>query len=403
MLNDMTISLLVIGALIIVFVIGYNRFQASRMKQPKHSSQPPSQQSDTEPSIDSSLHDTATTQPDFEINPYAGDAVQQHEDADRGVIETDADAHADALDDLQLTESTDHEMSQPVDVEPSKTSIKLNLPASVFAEIDSIVQFDLSSEIHQQSLLEDLISKLMPPAGLQSMLQIFALSEAGEWHHHEQLQANARYQRLILALQLVSRDGPISEQNVQQFSKLVEYLEKQLDCHAEWIANAAMLEMANELDQFCISVDKTLKLHLLHGNAGRFTGTKFRGLAESSGLQLQQGVFVYLGDQAQTLYTIENIERNPFNADMLRTVVLKGVSFQLDIPRTAKCAETFNIMLQTAKKMETALSGIFVDDQQREIAEVQLERIRQQLKLIQTQMLTRGIPSGSDAALRLFK
>jgi FtsZ-interacting cell division protein ZipA len=88
---------------------------------------------------------------------------------------------------------------------------------------------------------------------------------------------------------------------------------------------------------------------------------------------------------------------------MLRTVVLKGVTFQLDIPRTADCAEVFDVMLDIAKKMETALGGVLVDEQQRELSELHLEKINQQIKLIQDQMNARGIPSGCDTALRLFR
>jgi DNA-binding transcriptional regulator YiaG len=59
-------------------------------------------------------------------------------------------------------------------------------------------------------------------------------------------------------------------------------------------------------------------------------------------------------------------------------------------------------MLLIAKKMEQALSASLIDDRQKELSDHQIEKIRQQLKLIQTHMTTRGIPSGSPVALRLF-
>jgi FtsZ-interacting cell division protein ZipA len=63
----------------------------------------------------------------------------------------------------------------------------------------------------------------------------------------------------------------------------------------------------------------------------------------------------------------------------------------------------FDVMLDIAKKMETALGGVLVDEQQRELSELHLEKINQQIKLIQDQMNARGIPSGCDTALRLFR
>jgi FtsZ-interacting cell division protein ZipA len=59
-------------------------------------------------------------------------------------------------------------------------------------------------------------------------------------------------------------------------------------------------------------------------------------------------------------------------------------------------------MVASAKNIASALSGALVDDHQRELSDAQLEKIRQQLKLIQVQMTVRGIVPGSPLALRLF-
>jgi microsomal dipeptidase-like Zn-dependent dipeptidase len=52
--------------------------------------------------------------------------------------------------------------------------------------------------------------------------------------------------------------------------------------------------------------------------------------------------------------------------------------------------------------MVLALHGTLVDDHQRELSDAQIEKIRQQLKLIQVQMTVRGIAPGTPLALRLF-
>jgi hypothetical protein len=43
-----------------------------------------------------------------------------------------------------------------------------------------------------------------------------------------------------------------------------------------------------------------------------------------------------------------------------------------------------------------------VDDHQRELNDAKIEKIRQQLRLIQVQMTVKGIAPGSPVALRLF-
>ena len=142
--------------------------------------------------------------------------------------------------------------------------------------------------------------------------------------------------------------------------------------------------------------------HVVNGAAGRFTGTKFRGLVEANGLVLRDdGAFV-LSEEGAILFTVVNMEKNPFNLEMIKTAVIKGVSFQMDLARTPQCTETFNRMVLIAKSIALALSGNLVDDHQRELSDAQIEKIRQQLKLIQVQMTVRGVPTGSPLALRLF-
>ena len=82
--------------------------------------------------------------------------------------------------------------------------------------------------------------------------------------------------------------------------------------------------------------------------------------------------------------------------------VVKAVTFQLDIPHVQNCAEAFNHMVQVARQMETGLNAVLVDDHNRMLTDIQIEKIRQQLKIIQAKMLVRGIVPGSDSALRLF-
>ena len=78
------------------------------------------------------------------------------------------------------------------------------------------------------------------------------------------------------------------------------------------------------------------------------------------------------------------------------------MTFRLDIPRVKNCLEAFNHMVLTARQMETSLSARLVDDNHRPLGEPQIEQIRQQLKIIPGKMVARGIPPGSDNALRLF-
>ncbi len=82
--------------------------------------------------------------------------------------------------------------------------------------------------------------------------------------------------------------------------------------------------------------------------------------------------------------------------------MVKAVTFQLDIPHVNQCSEAFSQMVQVARQMEIGLNAVLVDDNNKVLGDIQIEKIRQQLKVIQATMLVRGIVPGSDSARRLF-
>ncbi len=449
MQNEMTMVMVMIGATIICLVLVYNFWQGMRFKRKKRAaaeaaaalgkSDQLEQSDEFSQSIQNQSSDTQTAyqsdDEDADEQPWAATASVLHEDnqldqpADDEAV-TQASVGEISADDYQL--DTDEIATQEVmqqstsanaaasaspaaaltgnsgaaDKPASNVSHLHALPANLSRDVDSIVKFSFASALNGATLDGATISQALAahpvPEGINKPVQILLQGNLVEWLSISQLTPDYSCSAMLVALQLVNRDGAVSAEAIQQFVDWVASLQQQLDVPAEWLTHTAIAADANALDQFCLSVDKTLKLHIMHGAAGRFTGTKLRGLAESSGLNLEQGIFCYTLKDGRVAYTLENMEMNPFNPYMLRTVVLKGVTLKLDIPRTAKCSEHFDHMLATAKKMQAALNAVLVDEQMREISEAQLERIRQQIKLIETQMQARGMPPGSDLALRLF-
>ena len=383
MIDELTMTLIVIGLTLILLVLVFNHWQAKKIRAAKKNEleksraefqdeilkdDPPAPTSSSE-SVDSSAFEDENIQTDLEESSPSNIP-----------LESEGEAHL------------SDEQGSPV-ADSAEEQTKPSFPDTVDPSIDLIVLFEVSSVSSA--------ANLNPPA-LSKGLQILALKEDGSWIPVNDLAPNTKIQQLLIALQMVNRDGAMTATDLERFKDWIDTLESTLVCQAKWTSPSNPVEYAIQLDQFCISVDKTLHFQLKHGQGGRFTGTKFRGLVESSGLVLDNGVFVYFAENQLAGYCIENMEMNPFNSDMLRSVVLKGITFKLDIPRCFKCSEVFNHMLMTAQKMETALAAELVDEGQRLLSEAQLEKIRQQVKLIQTNMTSRGIPAGSNTALRLF-
>lgn len=310
--------------------------------------------------------------------------------------------------------STDKVQSQTDDAKPEIPA--QNLPAKLYAQVDFIAVLHLAAEstVDQiSSTLKNDFDGYDKPVFLHVQtpdLRWLLLSDVSSKPEF----ADQKISKITCSLQLADRAGPVSRSILNRFQLAVESLGLDIDAQVEWQSTTDPAADAVALDAFCIDVDKTMGFHLLHGENGAFTGTKLRGLAEAQGLELAtDGSFKYYDEATKKQassgsvtptpsFVMFNRDHNPFSPEMLRQSVVKGITFQLDIPHVTNCTEAYNHMVLVAKQMETGLHAQLVDDNSKPLGDMQIEKIRHQLKIIQATMLTRGIVPGSDVAHRLF-
>lgn len=320
-------------------------------------------------------------------------------------VESPASEVLSAYEDTLVSPQAQNELIQEVDQHQHieaidfPTKISIHTPDAMNEEVDLIAHFHFTDPMKFELFLQnvEVFNRLDKP------VLSFGLDKNSHWNALGHASQSLELTEAAFSLQLADRAGAVTEDTLSQFQQLITEMALKFNVEPTWLGVKDVLAYAQSLDEFCLEVDKTMHLHLVSGSAGRFTGTKFRGLAEANGLTLSSnGEYQSLSPTGHVNFTLVNIENNPFTNDMLKSSLLKGVSFSLDIPRADHCAEAFNQMLLIAKKMEQALSASLIDDRHKELSDHQIEKIRQQLKLIQTHMTTRGIPSGSPVALRLF-
>lgn len=274
-----------------------------------------------------------------------------------------------------------------------------SMPEEVDEQVDLIARAALPGTVDIAALLQAIGQ--MPK--FDKPVRWFLQDEHGFWRVLNADLPSAVYPQLACALQLADRAGAVSQGSLMAFQEQVLNLVTILGGKLEWHGAIEPLEYAAELDRFCIEVDVMVGFHILQGASGSFAGSKLRGLAEAGGMVLQDdGAFHLLDEQGRTLFTLVSQDQRPFKPETLRTVFYRGVSFQLDVPKVANCAEAFNRMVDFARQMEAALEGTLVDDNQRELGETEIEKIRQQLKAIQSKMVSRFILPGTPTAIRLF-
>ncbi len=285
------------------------------------------------------------------------------------------------------------------------------LPDAVHAQIDLTAMLFANQKISHQALCNmiESIDEIRLP------MMIFGLDSADKWHlvqsnqttHSNISTGNLHYKLAACSLQLADRGGPIAKNTLNKFQYAVESMGLELNAHVEWQGSGDVLQRAVELDQFCIEVDQLINVHIAQGEVP-IHGTKFRGLAEASGMTLQDdGRFYYYanGDSASEkgpLFVAVDGNHQAFTAENLRNNVLKAVTFQLEIPKVPNCEQAFNQMILVAQKLSSSLNANLVDDNQKILGDLQIEKIRQQLKIIHATMVARGVMPGSVASMRLF-
>lgn len=285
-------------------------------------------------------------------------------------------------------------------------SLDVTLPKELHGQIDLIALIYLVSEMPLGELKPHFASLLKT---FDKPTSIFLLNENNAWLTLTATEAlssglNTPVSRICCSMQLADRAGAVSSSTLQTFQANVDGLGLALNAQLVWQNALDALSTANTLDAFCAEVDQTVRFHLKHGENGAFTGTKFRGLAEAQGFVVaENGAFKFFDATSnRLLFSMVNFDNHPFNLDMLRSSVVKGVTFELDIPHVKNCTEVFSQMVQVARQMEMGLNAVLVDDNKKILGEVQVEKIRQQLKVIHAKMLVKGIVPGSDEASRLF-
>ena len=285
------------------------------------------------------------------------------------------------------------------DLHQKTQGIQANLPSVIHPQIDltAILYATKNIGVNEMQALKTTITDI----GLSTMLH--GLDSEDKWHLLGESAPSANFKQVACSAQLADRCGPIAKNLLNKFQFAVEDSGLALNAHVEWQGSGDALQRAIELDQFCIEVDQMISVHLTQTESP-IHGTKFKGLAEANGLTLSaDGKFQSVSNgKDEPLFVLIDTNNQPFTAENLRTNVLKSVTFQIEIPKVANCEQVFNQMIIMAQKMATSLNARLVDDNQRLLGDLQIEKIRQQLKVIHATMVARGIMPGSPASMRLF-
>ena len=264
--------------------------------------------------------------------------------------------------------------------------------------LDFVVRLDAETAV-ADSVIDEITAKT---AKLGKPIRISGFDpQAGTWSDVAPGEGG-RYTRLRVALQIVNRSGPITSSRLTAFCDAIKDCAGRIPAAVECPDVTDATNRARDLDAFCAGVDVAVGVNVIAGGGGMFSGAKIRELAQGAGFRLEpDGVFHYGDAQRRTLFTLDNHEPAPFLPERVRSLSTKGLTLLLDVPRAAG-GDVFDRMIEIANQFATTLGGQLVDDNRAPLSDVGVARIREQVRSIHASMETRGIPAGSPRALRLF-
>jgi len=214
--------------------------------------------------------------------------------------------------------------------------------------------------------------------------------------------SGGRYAHLRMALQLVNRGGPLDSTVLAAFCGAAQ------ECAQHYAATAncpnveASLAKAQDLDAFCADVDVAIGINVV-ASSGKFSGTRIRSLAEAAGFKLESsGLFFYRDEARRTLFTLDNHEPQPFLPEQMKHLSTAGMTLLLDVARVPDGHGALELMVDIGRELARELGGMLVDDNRVPLTDNSVRAIQQQLKAIHAKMEARGMPAGSERALRLF-
>jgi len=281
------------------------------------------------------------------------------------------------------------------DLSISEKYLLSNLPKNIYRDIDAIAFIRLNKATHATSKLNlrDFIE--LPHA------YCFIRRNEDEWQSTEDLTGSASFDQILIAIQLVDRQGPISQAHTQTFRMLSEKTKNDLDGSLIWLSHSNIEEDAKELNQFCALVDHMMTLTLIPKNNGMFDNEKLIETLKIDGFKVNKdGYHEFKGRDKHPLFRVTSLNQQPlsFNLDPY----IQGILFQMDLPLTLSCKESFDAMLESITNFQKVLECMLVDSNKKELNVNLIERSRYQVEKIENQMVAKNIIPGSSCARRLF-
>lgn len=292
----------------------------------------------------------------------------------------------------------------PSRVEPADVAEEpIAAPASALppSPLDSALEYIARLRFAQPARLS--FSRLID--GLRRLgkpVRAYGLRQDGVWEVISPNPATA-YEAVELAVQLADRTGPVSESLLDAFCRVLYQFATEHGGAVSCTERKAAVDRARDLDRFCLEVDVLIGLNIVAREGQSLRGEDIDAVATEAGMVLgEDGAYVLHDERGHLLFSLANQEETPFPPGGVG-LSTHGISLLFDVPRIAQGLSVFDRMNDLGFQLAERLKGRVVDDTGRAVTEDSLMKDRQRLNAFYARMEARGIPAGSERALRLFR
>ena len=353
-MSELQISLIVLGALVILAVVGFNWWQDRRARRKMQDSLP-----------------AVEDDPLLDDGQPARDAPRREPGLGRFGLQAAA----------QTTD--DGEAASP---EP------MRLAAEPDAMVEAVIELRLAQAASGQQLLTHLGASLdLGRRPVRVLLQTDDGSLSSE------IGAARQYIGIQLAVLLANRAGAITAIEWSQLWSKAQLLAEQLDASVEGPEQQEVLERADQLDSTCATLDAQVTLTLILNQTR--PAVDVVSSAKAMGFVDEGSHLAWIGDHGLACFTLFRADAQPLEGG---PTLVDRMTLLLDVPRAPANPVNFGRMLEVGQELARRVGGEVVDDQQRPLASGADVVIDQQLQPLYAQLEAAGLAAGSPRARRVF-
>jgi FtsZ-interacting cell division protein ZipA len=407
-MNELQIALAVIGGVVVVGILAYNRIQERRYRKQAEATfrsleQDPLMNTAQEGVPKTSRNTRQRVEPGLRDPEFSEDldGLDQRADLHEPLfVEDSRDAHASAPR-VSLQDGVKIAPRTASPEKPAREVIPLG-PVPPYSPHEQSIEYriQVKGEAIQPGIFSDAVAQSKT---LGKALHWFGYPTRGDGWEELRLWSDGQYREIVVTMQLADRNGSVSEHDLTSLCSMVRDAAQASGLKVMCEDFDTALERARVLDLFCVDVDVLIGVNVVARGEEALPMHRVRRAAEVAGMVLApDGTFQLQDRRGEILFSLCNHESTPFTPDNMDNFSSRGVTLLFDVPRVPDGLKIFDSMIGLGRKLAHEIGGLLVDDNLRPLTDTGIERIRQQLAQIYGRMETKGIPPGSDLALRLF-